>query len=166
MGGGFPSGSYGGHLYLVCAVCKVTIWRHFHVSKPTFCDVFWHNMQNFYIHSPYFILSLHYKLSALQVRPSEKSKLNASTQLFITAKISGCALKQGYKTHSSMRHSNLQLQNEAAPMSCRIPAVEHRMRALDWLAHAPVCKITSCYITQELRMCIKYTSKLSIFCYL
>jgi len=29
-------GSYGGHLYLVCAVCDVTIWRHFHVSKPRF----------------------------------------------------------------------------------------------------------------------------------
>ena len=30
------SESYGGHLYLVCAVCDVTIWRHVHVSKPTF----------------------------------------------------------------------------------------------------------------------------------
>jgi len=26
----------GGYLYLVCAVCDVTIWRHIHVSKPTF----------------------------------------------------------------------------------------------------------------------------------
>jgi len=34
--GGVRSGSYGGHLYLVCALCDVTIWRHFHVSKPTF----------------------------------------------------------------------------------------------------------------------------------
>jgi len=34
--GGFGSGSYGGHLYLVFAVCDVTIWRHFHVFKPTF----------------------------------------------------------------------------------------------------------------------------------
>ena len=34
--GGFGSGSCGGHLYLVFAVCDVTIWRHFHVSKPTF----------------------------------------------------------------------------------------------------------------------------------
>jgi len=25
--------AYGGHLYLVCAVCDVTIWRHIHVSK-------------------------------------------------------------------------------------------------------------------------------------
>jgi len=34
--GGFGSRSYGGHLHLVCAVCDVTIGRHFHVSKPTF----------------------------------------------------------------------------------------------------------------------------------
>jgi len=27
---------YGGYLYLVCAVCDVTIWRHIPVSKPTF----------------------------------------------------------------------------------------------------------------------------------
>jgi len=35
-------------------------------------------------------------------------------------------LKQGSKTHSSRRQSNLQLHNEAALMSCRIRAVEHR----------------------------------------
>jgi len=28
--------AYGGHFYLMCAVCDVTIWRHIHVSKPTF----------------------------------------------------------------------------------------------------------------------------------
>jgi len=33
---GFHSVAYGGHLYLVCAVCDVTIWRHIRVSKPTF----------------------------------------------------------------------------------------------------------------------------------
>jgi len=32
---GFHSMAYGGQLYLVCAVCGVTIWRHTHVSKPT-----------------------------------------------------------------------------------------------------------------------------------
>jgi len=34
--GGFHSVAYGGHLYLVCAVCDVTIWRHINVSKATF----------------------------------------------------------------------------------------------------------------------------------
>jgi len=50
----------------------------------------------------------------------EENTINATTQRFITAKISGCALKQGSKTHSTLRQSNLQLQNEAALMSCRI----------------------------------------------
>ena len=34
--GGFGSRSYGGYLFSVWTVCDVTIWRHFHVSKPTF----------------------------------------------------------------------------------------------------------------------------------
>ena len=33
---GVHSVAYGGYLYLLCAVCDVTIWRHIHVSKPTF----------------------------------------------------------------------------------------------------------------------------------
>jgi len=70
-----------------------------------------------------------YKLLALQVRLSEENTPNATIQQFITAKISGCALKQGSRTHSSIRQCNLQLQNEAAPMSCRIRAVEHRKSA-------------------------------------
>ena len=80
-----------------------------------------------YIHSPQFMCHwTEYKLSALQVRISEENTLNDTTQQFITAKISGCTLKQGSKTHLSLRQSNLQWQNEAALMSCRIWAVEHR----------------------------------------
>ena len=44
-------------------------------------------------------------------------------------------LKQGSKTHSSIRQSNLQRKNEAAVMSCRIRAVEHRVSG-DGLAGA------------------------------
>jgi len=66
-----------------------------------------------------------YKLLALKVRLSEKNKLNATTQQFITAKISGCELKQGNETHSSLRQSNLQLQNHAALRPREIRAVEH-----------------------------------------
>jgi len=61
---------------------------------------------------------LSYKLAVLQFRISEGNKLNATTQQFITAKISGFALKQGSKTHSSLHQSNLQLQNEAVLMFC------------------------------------------------
>ena len=66
-----------------------------------------------------------YKLSALQARLSEENKLNATTQQFITAKISGCALKQGSETHSSLRQINLQLQIKAALRSRQIRAAEH-----------------------------------------
>jgi len=41
--GGFHLVAYGGHLYLVCAVVDVTIWRNIHVSKPKFWRS-WHNM--------------------------------------------------------------------------------------------------------------------------
>jgi len=40
-----------------------------------------------------------------------------------------CVLKKGSKTHSSLRQSNLQLQNEAVLMARRIRAVEHRCAA-------------------------------------
>jgi len=81
--------------------------------------------------------STEYKLSALQVRILEENKLNATTQQFITAKTSGCALKQGSKTQSSLRQSNLLLQNEAALMSCRIRAAEHTKCAAGLAAAHP-----------------------------
>ena len=68
----------------------------------------------FYTHTPYFMCDCtEYKLSALQVRISEENKPNASSQGLITANVSGCVLKQGSKTHSSLRQSNLQRKNEA-----------------------------------------------------
>jgi len=86
----------------------------------------------FYVHSTHFMCHCtKYKLLALQVRMSEENKLNATTQQYITAKIPGCALKQGSKTHSSLINASeqFQLQNEAALMSCRIRAVEYGKRA-------------------------------------
>jgi len=68
---------------------------------------------------------LKYKLPAFPARISEENIINTTTQQYISAKISGCTLKQGSKTYSSLRQSNLQLQNQAALMSCRIRAVEH-----------------------------------------
>jgi len=87
--------------------------------------------------------SLTYKVSALQVRISDEKKLNATAQQFITAEISGCALKQGNKTHSSLRQNNLPLQSEAALMSCRIRAVEHKKYVAGLYDVHPVCKIQS-----------------------
>ena len=81
----------------------------------------------FCTHSPYFMCHCtKNKLPALQVRISEENTLNATTQQFKTAKISGCVLKQGNKTRSSLRQSNLQLQNQAALFYRRIRALEHR----------------------------------------
>ena len=109
-----------------------SLWRH----KLASCSCFQTNVLAkfvdiigifFYTHSPYYICHCtECKPSELQVKISEESKLNATTQQFITAKTSGCVLKQGGKTHSSLRQSNLQLHNEAALISCRIPAVKHR----------------------------------------
>ena len=80
----------------------------------------------FYTHSLIFCQGTEYKLSALQVRISEKNTINSTTQQFITAKILGCELKQRNKTNSSLSQSNLQLQKQAAMMSRQIRAVEHR----------------------------------------
>ena len=95
-----------------------------------FGEVAWDNMHILLHALPLFYVSItvstEYKLSALQFRILEENKLNATPQKFITAKISGCAIKQGSITHSSLRQSSLQLQNQAVLTSCWIRAVEHR----------------------------------------
>ena len=81
------------------------------------------------------------------VLPSEENTINATIQQFISAKISGCTLKQGSITHSSLRQSNLPLQNQAALMSCRIRAVEHRKYTRIENAHKVRTKtFNSCYV--------------------
>jgi len=119
------------HMVVICIWCALFVTSQFDVMFMFTNNVLTKFVDTicifFYTHSPYFVSHCtEYKLSALQVRISEENKINATTQQFITAKISGCALKQGSKTHSSLRQSNLQLQNEAALMSCRIRAVECR----------------------------------------
>jgi len=86
----------------------------------------------FYTNSPYFMFHCtEYKLLALQVRISEVNTLNATTQNIITAKISGCALKQGSKTHSPMRQSNLQLQSETA-VQCLVEYEQSSIEKCGW----------------------------------
>ena len=80
----------------------------------------------FYIHSPYFMWHCtEYKLLALQVRISEKNILTLQHGVHYRKNIR-LRVKTGGETHSSLRKSNLQLQNETAQMPCRIRAVEHR----------------------------------------
>jgi len=107
-----------------------------------------------------------FKLSALQVRISKEITLNVTKQQFITAKISGCALKQGSNTHSSLRQINSQLQNEAALMSFWIRAVEHKKCAagLDCLMHTPmsseVSDLTPCaHAQRDILAYINYAEK-------
>jgi len=108
--GVFHSLSYGGHLYLLCAICDVKIWRHIHVSKPTL----WRSLLTQYAYSStrtlLILCVIALNMSALQVTISEENTLNATMQQFITAQMSGWELKQGSKTHSSLRQSNLPLQ--------------------------------------------------------
>jgi len=103
---------------VICIWCAPFVTSRFDVifvfPNQRFGEVCWHLCIFFYIHSPYFMCHCaEYKILALQIRLSEENKHNATTQQFIIAKISSCALKQGCKTHSLMRQSNLQLQNEA-----------------------------------------------------
>jgi len=93
-----------------------------------------------------------YKLVALQVRISEKNILNATTQQFIIANISGCALKQGVKhTHQCVR-AIFNYKMRLPLMYCLIRAVEHR-KCVAGLADAqPGFKDRILLTTHELRM--------------
>ena len=96
------------------------LWRHNLTSFPCFQTNVLAKFVDIkciflYIYSlSLYIIAMTYKISALQVRLSEKNKFKATTQQFTSAKISGCALKQESETHSSQRQSNLQLQNQVA----------------------------------------------------
>jgi len=146
------------------------LWRHKLTSFPCFQTnvlakfvdikcIFLH------IHSLYFICHCtEYKLSALQVRLSEKNKLKAKTLQFISAKTSDCALKQGSETHSSQRQSNLQRQNQVALRSRHIRAVE------DWRCAAG---LAGAHPGLQDRILLKYTrienadkvrKKIFVFC--
>jgi len=123
-----------GRMVVICIWCALFVTSQFGVivifPNQRFCGFCWHSMHNFLHPLPYFMCHCtEYKLLAFQVRVSEENKLNATTQEYIIAKISGCALRQGSKTHSSLLQRNLQLQNQAALMSCRIWAVKHRCAA-------------------------------------
>jgi len=113
------------HFYFVCAVCDVTIWSYIHFSKPTF---WWSWLTQYAYSSTRTVLIL--CVIALNIN-NQRPKLDYRrkihlTQQFTTAKIPGCSLKQGNKTHTSLNQSNLQLQNQAALMLRRKRAVEHR----------------------------------------
>ena len=120
------------HLVVICIWCALFVTSQLDVrfmfANQLFREICWHNIHILLHALPQFMCHncTEYKLSAIQVTISDEYKLKATTQQFMTAKISGCALKQESKTHSSLRQGNLQLQNQTSLMSCRILAVEHR----------------------------------------
>jgi len=83
------------------------------------------------------------------------------TEQFITAKISGNALKQGSRTQSVLRQRRSQLQKyKAARMSRRI-AVDQKV--CGWDGGHPGLTVWNLITTQELRMRMKYARKFSFF---
>jgi len=98
--------AYSDHCYWIYVVCDVTIWRHVHVCKPTL----WRSLLT--QHAYYSTRTLltrcctmchcnEYKLSAFQVRrPKQNTALNAKTEQFITAKLTGNALTPGLRSRS------------------------------------------------------------------
>ena len=75
------------------------LWRHNHVSKPSLLTQYTNSSTRT------LVILCHCtenKPPALEVRISEENTLKATTQQFITAKMSSCALKQGTETHSSI----------------------------------------------------------------
>jgi len=159
------------HMVVICICCALFVTSQFDVifmfpnqRFAKFVDIIWIFV---YTHSPQFMCHwTEIKLSALQVRISEENKLNATTQQFITAKISCCALIQRNKTHSSLRQSNLQRQNEAAVMSCRIRAVEHRKCAAGLADAHPGVQHRTLLNYAIIENAHKVHKKLSIFCYI
>jgi len=119
------------HMVVICIWCALFATSQFDVifmfPKQRFGEVSWHNMHILLHALSLFYVPLHWiwVISALSWDIGGNT-LNATTQQFTTAKISGCALKKRSETHSSLRQSNLQMQNQAALMCSRIRAVEHR----------------------------------------
>jgi len=165
--------SWGGfiqwHMVVICIRGALFVPSQYDVvfmfPNQRFGEGCWHHRHIFLHALPRMCHCTEYKLSALQVRISKENILDAKTEQFIIAKISGRAFKQGSKTHSSLRRSNLQLQNQAALMTCRIRAVEYRKCAAELAGSHPGLQDRIMLISTRLRMRMKYARKLSIFCY-
>ena len=148
MGGGSFSGIWWSSVFGVCC-----LWRHNLTSYSCFqTNVLAKCVNTICIfvcaRSLYFMCNCteyNYQRSKLRYRRKINSTLRHSNS--ITAKLSGCTLKQGRKIHSSLRQSNLQRKYQAALMSYRIRAVEHEKCAsglAGGLSHTTVCKTVSC----------------------
>ena len=93
------------------------------------------------------VIVIHINYSTLHVRrQGQNTALNADTERFITAKISGNALKQGSRTHSVLRQSSSQLQKYKAAHSTS--AVKHTQR-YDGAVHKLKKWLRECLVEQQ-----------------
>ena len=103
------------HMVVIFIWCALFVTSQFDVilmfPNQRFGEVCWHNMHIF-LH-PLILCVTALNINCQQSKLGYRRKINPTTQQFITAKITGCALKQGSKTHSSTRENNSKLQNEA-----------------------------------------------------
>jgi len=87
-------------MVVICIWCALFVTSQFEVIfiflNQRLGQVCWHNMHALLRHTfPCFMCHCtECKLSALRIRISEENKLNATIQQLITAKITGCTLKQ------------------------------------------------------------------------
>ena len=114
------------HFYFVSLFMTSQLDVIFMFPNQRFGEVCWHNAYSSTCTlriSCVITLHINYHRSKLGYWKKIHSTLRRSSS---NCKISGCVLKQGSKTHSSLRQSNLQLQNQAALMSRRIRALEDK----------------------------------------
>jgi len=149
---------------MVCAVCDITIWRHIHVSKPTF----WRSLLTQYAYSSprtvlilcVFALNINYQRSKFVYRRKYTQRCDTIWQL---------RTYQATRWNRGVKHTRHYVRancNSEVRLRCLNEYEQSSIgMRLDWLAHTPVCKIESCQTTQELRMRIKYARKHSVFGY-
>jgi len=127
--GGFHSLAYGGHLFVACGVCAYSCIQTNVLAKfvDIICIFFYTQTHSLIL--CVIALNLNCQCSKLGYRRKLNSMLHRSSKL----QNFDCVLKKGSKTHSSL--CQCKPQNEAALMSRRILAGEHRCAA--GLAGAP-----------------------------
>jgi len=133
------------HMVVICIWCALFLTSQLDVifmfSNNVLAKLVYSICIIFDKHSPYFMCDwTDYKLSALQARISKENTTNATTQQFITEKISGCALKQGSKhTHHCVKAIfNCKMRLRWCLFEYEQSSIE--TVRLDWLAHTQVAR--------------------------
>jgi len=123
--GVFRSVACGGHLYLVFALCEVTIWRHIHASKP----MFWQSLLTQYAYfsksAPLILCVIALNINYQRSKLGHRRKINS--QRHDTAVYYWKNIRLQVKTgeqNTLITSEQFTTANKAALTSCRIGAVE------------------------------------------